>query len=195
MLTCKSLKINKIRYRIGFLGCWEQTYIDTQPNTLFSMQVLLQLANTTAVVNRRQHISIMLLGKQAGERCQPHAVCVSSSQSVTPSPTESSSSLSAVTMARVETSSTRPYHLVIFGASGFTGQFVVEEVARTASEGPKGNLKWAVAGRSQQKLEKVLEQAAGFLSMYLSNRFVHFEADCFQNLVAPEIVFSFIQLN
>ena len=70
-------------------------------------------------------------------------------------------------MARVETSSSRPYHLVIFGASGFTGQFVVEEVARTVSEGPKGNLKWAVAGRSKQKLEKVLEQAAGVLSMYL----------------------------
>uniref|UniRef100_A0A8D3D2R0 Saccharopine dehydrogenase-like oxidoreductase n=1 Tax=Scophthalmus maximus TaxID=52904 RepID=A0A8D3D2R0_SCOMX len=56
-----------------------------------------------------------------------------------------------------------PYHLVIFGASGFTGQFVVEEVARTVSEGPKGNLKWAVAGRSKQKLEKVVEQAAGVL--------------------------------
>uniref|UniRef100_G3PUX8 Saccharopine dehydrogenase-like oxidoreductase n=1 Tax=Gasterosteus aculeatus aculeatus TaxID=481459 RepID=G3PUX8_GASAC len=66
-------------------------------------------------------------------------------------------------MARVETSSSRPYHLVIFGASGFTGQYVVEEVARTASEGPRGNLKWAVAGRSKQKLEKVLEQAAGVL--------------------------------
>lgn len=81
----------------------------------------------------------------------------------------SSSSLSAVTMARVETTSSRPYHLVVFGASGFTGQFVVEEVARTISEGPKGNLKWAVAGRSKQKLEKVLEQAAGVLSMYLIN--------------------------
>ncbi|KAM4743909.1 saccharopine dehydrogenase-like oxidoreductase [Anableps anableps] len=67
-------------------------------------------------------------------------------------------------MARVETTSSRPYHLVIFGASGFTGQFVVEEVARTASEGPSGSLKWAVAGRSKQKLEKVLEQAAGVLS-------------------------------
>lgn len=75
-------------------------------------------------------------------------------------------------MARVETTSNRPYHLVIFGASGFTGQFVVEEVARTVSEGPKGTLKWAIAGRSKQKLEKVLEQAAGVLSMniiYLFN--------------------------
>uniref|UniRef100_A0A8C7WMH5 Saccharopine dehydrogenase a, tandem duplicate 1 n=1 Tax=Oryzias sinensis TaxID=183150 RepID=A0A8C7WMH5_9TELE len=60
----------------------------------------------------------------------------------------------------------RPYHLVIFGATGFTGQFVVEEVARTVSEGPGGNLKWAVAGRSKPKLEKVLEKAAGALSIY-----------------------------
>ncbi|KAM3876669.1 saccharopine dehydrogenase-like oxidoreductase [Diretmus argenteus] len=67
-------------------------------------------------------------------------------------------------MASVETSSSRPYHIVVFGASGFTGQFVVEEVARTVSEGPKGNLKWAVAGRSKQKLDKVVEQAAEALS-------------------------------
>lgn len=69
-------------------------------------------------------------------------------------------------MVCVETSSSRPYHIVIFGATGFTGQFVVEEVARTVAEGPKGNLKWAIAGRSMQKLEKVLEQAAGVLGMH-----------------------------
>uniref|UniRef100_A0A6Q2YPK2 Saccharopine dehydrogenase-like oxidoreductase n=1 Tax=Esox lucius TaxID=8010 RepID=A0A6Q2YPK2_ESOLU len=66
-------------------------------------------------------------------------------------------------MAKVQTSSSRPYHIIIFGASGFTGQFVVEELARTMSEGPNGTLKWAVAGRSRPKLEKVLEQAAGVL--------------------------------
>ncbi|KAJ3593589.1 hypothetical protein NHX12_005923 [Muraenolepis orangiensis] len=67
-------------------------------------------------------------------------------------------------MASVETSSSRPYHIVIFGASGFTGQYVVEEVSRTVSEGPSGTLRWAVAGRSRSKLEKILEQAAGALS-------------------------------
>uniref|UniRef100_A0A8K9XCT0 Saccharopine dehydrogenase-like oxidoreductase n=1 Tax=Oncorhynchus mykiss TaxID=8022 RepID=A0A8K9XCT0_ONCMY len=56
--------------------------------------------------------------------------------------------------------STRPYHIIIFGASGFTGQFVVEEVARSAFEGPSGSLKWALAGRSRQRLEGVLNQAA-----------------------------------
>ncbi|KAK0152238.1 Saccharopine dehydrogenase-like oxidoreductase [Merluccius polli] len=67
-------------------------------------------------------------------------------------------------MASVETSSSRPFHMVIFGASGFTGQYVVEEVARTLSEGPGGTLRWAVAGRSKARLEKVLEQAAAALS-------------------------------
>uniref|UniRef100_A0A667ZPT7 Saccharopine dehydrogenase-like oxidoreductase n=1 Tax=Myripristis murdjan TaxID=586833 RepID=A0A667ZPT7_9TELE len=66
-------------------------------------------------------------------------------------------------MVSVETNWNRPYHIVVFGASGFTGQFVVEEVARTACEGPNGNLHWAVAGRSKQKLDKVLEQAAAAL--------------------------------
>lgn len=55
----------------------------------------------------------------------------------------------------------RPYELVVFGASGFTGQFVVEEVARAASSGElRGALRWAVAGRSRTKLQEVLEQAA-----------------------------------
>lgn len=55
----------------------------------------------------------------------------------------------------------RLYELVVFGASGFTGQFVVEEVARTASGGElRGPLRWAVAGRNRNKLQEVLERAA-----------------------------------
>lgn len=89
-------------------------------------------------------------------------------------------------MARIETTSNRPYHLVIFGASGFTGQFVVEEVARTVSEGPNGTLKWAIAGRSKQKLEKVLEQAAGVLSMNMNWFFLFV---CFYwNCIAMSII-------
>lgn len=63
----------------------------------------------------------------------------------------------------------RPYHIIIFGATGFTGQFVVEEVARCAAEGPGlSPLKWAVAGRSRQRLEEVLKQAAGRLCRCLT---------------------------
>ncbi|OWK60043.1 Saccharopine dehydrogenase-like oxidoreductase [Lonchura striata] len=61
----------------------------------------------------------------------------------------------------------RAYDIVVFGASGFTGQFVVEEVARAAAaaaagEGQlcSGRLRWAVAGRSSEKLQAVLERAA-----------------------------------
>lgn len=55
----------------------------------------------------------------------------------------------------------RPFRLVVFGASGFTGQFVTEEVAREqiASE-QSSRLPWAVAGRSKEKLQQVLEKAA-----------------------------------
>ncbi|XP_053722545.1 saccharopine dehydrogenase-like oxidoreductase isoform X2 [Synchiropus splendidus] len=66
-------------------------------------------------------------------------------------------------MAGADVRPERPYHLLIFGASGFTGQFVLEEVARAAAEGPGGSLRWAVAGRSRPRLEQLLERAAAAL--------------------------------
>ncbi|EDO47318.1 predicted protein [Nematostella vectensis] len=50
----------------------------------------------------------------------------------------------------------REFAIVVFGASGFTGQFVAREVAKNS----KGKFKWAVAGRNKAKLEKVLREAA-----------------------------------
>lgn len=47
------------------------------------------------------------------------------------------------------------YDFVVFGASGFTGQYVVEEVARVADE--ENGLTWAISGRDMGKLQKVLE--------------------------------------
>ncbi|KAF4083770.1 hypothetical protein AMELA_G00120370 [Ameiurus melas] len=63
-------------------------------------------------------------------------------------------------MAARSSSSPRPYQLIVFGASGFTGRFVVEEVARSSAEVPGGKLTWAIAGRSRDKLEKVLQETA-----------------------------------
>ena len=60
-------------------------------------------------------------------------------------------------------SSTRKFDVVVFGASGFTGQYVVEEMARTAEreKGPAGApIKWAVAGRDMRKLQRVLDAAS-----------------------------------
>ncbi|XP_064239756.1 saccharopine dehydrogenase-like oxidoreductase [Aotus nancymaae] len=55
----------------------------------------------------------------------------------------------------------RPFQLVVFGASGFTGQFVTEEVAREQVDPERSSrLPWAVAGRSREKLQRVLERAA-----------------------------------
>lgn len=68
--------------------------------------------------------------------------------------------------ARSSSSSPRPYQLIVFGASGFTGRFVVEEVARSSAEVPGGKLTWAIAGRSRDKLEKVLQETADQLGTY-----------------------------
>nr|CAG8506136.1 14902_t:CDS:2 [Entrophospora candida] len=43
--------------------------------------------------------------------------------------------------------------IVVFGATGFTGRFVVEEICRTASDMNK--LRWGIAGRSEQRLQEV----------------------------------------
>ncbi|XP_066532086.1 saccharopine dehydrogenase a, tandem duplicate 1 [Hoplias malabaricus] len=56
-------------------------------------------------------------------------------------------------------SSERRYDLVVFGASGFTGRFVLEEAARCAAEAGR-ELRCAVAGRSKTRLENTLSEAA-----------------------------------
>lgn len=49
----------------------------------------------------------------------------------------------------------REFDIVVFGATGVTGIFVVKEVAKTAINEP--TLKWAVAGRSADKLKSILK--------------------------------------
>jgi short subunit dehydrogenase-like uncharacterized protein len=50
----------------------------------------------------------------------------------------------------------RPYDLVVWGATGFTGRLVAEHLSKTYT-GPTSNhgLRWALAGRNQAKLEAV----------------------------------------
>ncbi|MFT7124509.1 MAG: short subunit dehydrogenase-like uncharacterized protein, partial [Candidatus Azotimanducaceae bacterium] len=45
----------------------------------------------------------------------------------------------------------REFDVVLFGATGFTGKLVAEYLYQTY--GTTGSLKWAMAGRSLQKLE------------------------------------------
>lgn len=49
----------------------------------------------------------------------------------------------------------RPHDIVVFGATGFTGQLVVRHLARAAPAG----VRWAIAGRSLDKLKQVAEDA------------------------------------
>jgi short subunit dehydrogenase-like uncharacterized protein len=50
-------------------------------------------------------------------------------------------------------SSERQYEIVVFGATGFTGKYTAEFIA---SDLPT-DLKWAIAGRSEQKLQAIAE--------------------------------------
>ena len=47
--------------------------------------------------------------------------------------------------------------VLIFGATGYTGQYVIEEMAR---KGKDFGFKWGIAGRTTSKLAQVLEQAS-----------------------------------
>ncbi|KAL1925336.1 uncharacterized protein VTP21DRAFT_219 [Calcarisporiella thermophila] len=47
--------------------------------------------------------------------------------------------------------------IVVFGATGFTGKFIVEEIARTHSALPRP-FSWAIAGRSSERLAAVIDK-------------------------------------
>ncbi|CAM5321521.1 putative trans-acting enoyl reductase [Streptomyces afghaniensis 772] len=51
----------------------------------------------------------------------------------------------------------RPYDIVLFGATSFAGALTAEYLAAQAPEG----LRWAIAGRSAQKLERLRERLPG----------------------------------
>ena len=52
-------------------------------------------------------------------------------------------------------SSEKPYDIVVFGASGYTGRLVAEYLAQ---EYPNDDLSWAMAGRSLEKLGAVRDR-------------------------------------
>ena len=56
----------------------------------------------------------------------------------------------------------KTYDFIVFGATGYTGKNVVQYVAKSATE--LGNLKWAVAGRNESKLRRILGQVPSELS-------------------------------
>merc|ERR1719334_672615 len=75
------------------------------------------------------------------------------------------SSLESVQSGLLTVARMSRYDLVVYGASGFTGQFVVEYVHRAAEE---QGLSWAVAGRSEGKLRSTLDSAGAMVEAELS---------------------------
>ncbi|WP_086562189.1 saccharopine dehydrogenase family protein [Streptomyces africanus] len=59
-------------------------------------------------------------------------------------------------MSRLKTTD-RPYDIVLFGATSFAGALTAEYLAAHAPEG----LRWAIAGRSAEKLERLRERLPG----------------------------------
>ena len=63
----------------------------------------------------------------------------------------------------------RPYDIVVFGSTGYTGKFVNEELYRLQNGG-RQDLKWAAAGRSREKLQKSLSGTRNPLEMCAFHR-------------------------
>lgn len=55
--------------------------------------------------------------------------------------------------------SSRQYDLVVFGATGYTGKLTAEHITKSLPT----DLKWAIAGRSEEKLEAI---AAGLKALH-----------------------------
>lgn len=66
----------------------------------------------------------------------------------------------------------RQFDIIIYGASGFTGQFVVEELAHCANSdelNKNDNIRWAIAGRNKNKLTSVLNEAKSNTNIDISH--------------------------
>lgn len=57
--------------------------------------------------------------------------------------------------------SSREFDIIIFGATGYTGMYVIEELANTTKN---SSIKWAVAGRNIEKLKSSLKHVQGYLT-------------------------------
>ena len=53
-------------------------------------------------------------------------------------------------------SNTREFDVIVYGATGYTGRLVAEYLCQ--EYGNDSNLRWAMAGRSQSKLEAVRDE-------------------------------------
>jgi short-subunit dehydrogenase len=71
-------------------------------------------------------------------------------------------------------SASRQYDLVVFGATGYTGKLTAEHIATSLPT----DLRWALAGRSQSKLEAVAAECKALNSDRIQPG-EHFSPDSF----------------
>jgi len=79
----------------------------------------------------------------------------------------------------------RHYDLIIFGATGFTGQYVAEEVSRIAGD---EHISWAVAGRNVDKMKTILENVEKATGVYIFHWLSH--SCCFMLLFFLQVNLS-----
>jgi short subunit dehydrogenase-like uncharacterized protein len=54
----------------------------------------------------------------------------------------------------------RQYDIIVFGASGYTGKFCVEEIVKRKKMNPADKFTWAISGRSESKLDEILAEVS-----------------------------------
>lgn len=59
----------------------------------------------------------------------------------------------------------RPFDIIVFGSSGFTGVYVVEEIIKFIHKNPTTSFKWAVSGRSKSKIQQALKKSSSWASV------------------------------
>jgi short subunit dehydrogenase-like uncharacterized protein len=70
----------------------------------------------------------------------------------------------------MEAAAKRKYNIIIFGATGFTGKYLIQETVNFLKDADKSELfTWAVAARSKDKLKKILEEISENTGEDLSN--------------------------
>ena len=63
----------------------------------------------------------------------------------------------------------RPFQLLIFGASGFTGERVVENLVLLFKKSNLKSLRWAAAGRNEEKIRRMLHRVSQRTGVDVSN--------------------------
>lgn len=60
----------------------------------------------------------------------------------------------------------RKYDLIVFGATGFTGKYLLEVIAKALNSGHGEKFTYAVAARSESRLEDILDEVSNSTGIF-----------------------------